>query len=275
MVPKTDKIPRRSSAPGDRGRSIASWGLLILGLALVAVFLGARLEGEAGRRSELARFERAQAALADPPATLKRSHHDSGLGDPGPEAFVANSVDQSLWSEDRIAAYQESLDHRFEPPLAVLRIPRIALEVPVLPGIDELTLNRAAGHIPGTPLPGQPGNVALAAHRDGFFRGLKDLELGDRLELETLVGTQGFVVTRLTVVAPADVHVLEPTPAPTLTLVTCYPFYFVGKAPRRYIVRAELDRSSNASNSESREWPTRHSLKPKSGPARQTKEDRT
>ena len=274
-MPKTDKIRPRPSAPGDRGRSIAPWGLLILGLALVAAYLGARLEGETGRRSELARFERAQAAPAGSPATLKRSPHDSGLGDSAPETFGANSVDQSLWSEDRIAGYRESLDHRLEPPLAVLRIPRIALEVPVLPGTDKLTLNRAVGHIPGTALPGQPGNVALAGHRDGFFRGLKDLELGDSLELETLVGTQGFVVTSLTVVTPADVQVLDPTPAPTLTLVTCHPFYFVGKAPRRYIVRAELDRSPNASNSESREWPTRHSLKPESGPARQTKEDRT
>ena len=78
----------------------------------------------------------------------------------------------------------------------------------------------------------------MAGHRDGFFRGLKDLELGDRLELETLERKQEFVVDGLTIVTPDDVHVLDPTPEPTLTLVTCYPFYFVGKAPKRYIVRA-------------------------------------
>ena len=119
-----------------------------------------------------------------------------------------------------------------------------------LQGTAELTLNRAVGRIPGTALPGQPGNVALAGHRDGFFRGLKDLEVGDRLELETLAETQEFVVEGLTIVTPDDVHVLDATPSPTLTLVTCYPFYFVGKAPKRYIVRAGLIETPTSQTSE-------------------------
>ena len=148
------------------------------------------------------------------------------------------AVDQSLWSEGRIAKYREALQSVFPPPLAVLHIPRLGLEVPVLEGIDDRTLNRAVGHIPGTAAPGEVGNVAIAGHRDGFFRGLKDLAVGDRLELETGGERRLYAVESLRVVEPEEVEVLEPTPAPVLTLVTCYPFYFVGNAPQRYIVRA-------------------------------------
>ena len=151
----------------------------------------------------------------------------------------AGDVDQSLWSEGRIAKFRESLTLAFAPPLAVLRIPRLGLEVPVLEGIDERTLNRAIGHVPGTALPGEPGNVAIAGHRDGFFRGLKDLAVGDRLELEVGGERRLYAVESLRIVEPEAVEVLAPTPAPALTLVTCYPFYFVGNAPLRYVVRAQ------------------------------------
>lgn len=148
------------------------------------------------------------------------------------------AVDQSLWSEGRIAKYREALRSAFPPPLAVLRIPRIGLEVPVLEGIDDRTLNRAVGHVPGTAAPGEAGNVAIAGHRDGFFRGLKDLAVGDRLELEAGGERRLYAVDSLRIVDPGEVEVLAATSAPVLTLVTCYPFYFVGNAPQRYIVRA-------------------------------------
>ena len=124
------------------------------------------------------------------------------------------------------------------PPLAVLRIPKIRLEVPVLPGTDDVTLNRAVGHIDDTALPGTDGNSGIAGHRDGFFRGLKDIGPEDVIELETLRGKEVYRVERTWVVDPEDVSVLDPTPAGSLTLVTCYPFYYVGPAPQRYIVRA-------------------------------------
>jgi sortase A len=130
-------------------------------------------------------------------------------------------------------------------PLAVLRIPGIELEVPVLDGTDEVTLNRAVGWIPGTARPGEPGNLGIAGHRDGFFRGLKDLRLGDRIELETLTQNGVYVIDDLLIVDPEDTFVLEPTTSPAITLVTCYPFYHVGKAPRRYIVRANLAESAD------------------------------
>jgi sortase A len=123
-------------------------------------------------------------------------------------------------------------------PLAVLRIPKIRLEVAVLPGTDDRTLDRAVGYIDGTAAPGADGNVGLAGHRDGFFRGLKDIAVGDVIEIETAGRKDLYRIERTWVVTPDDVSVLDPTPTRTLTLVTCYPFYFIGSAPLRFIVRA-------------------------------------
>lgn len=210
------RTPEHPSGP--RSARLLRWlevASIVAGLALLLVYAGARLDREVHRFVQL-----------------------GGVG-PAPAQGAGAEVDFSLWAEGRIAKYRESLRQAFAPALGVLRIPRIGLEVPVLDGIDELTLNRAVGHIPGTPPPGAPGNVGIAGHRDGFFRGLKDLALGDRIELEAGGELQRFTVTELTVVDPGDVQVLDPTPGPALTLVTCYPFYFVGKAPQRYIVRAQ------------------------------------
>jgi sortase A len=122
----------------------------------------------------------------------------------------------------------------------VLRIPGIKLEVPVLAGTDDWTLNRAVGHIEETAMPGADGNSGIAGHRDGFFRGLKDVHVGDELVLQTRGADERYLVERIWVVDPEDVSVLDPTPTRALTLVTCYPFYFVGPAPQRFIVRAVM-----------------------------------
>jgi sortase A len=90
----------------------------------------------------------------------------------------------------------------------------------------------------GTARLGEAGNVGIAGHRDGFFRGLKDVSTGDVIEVETLGGIETYEVTQITIVDPSAIDVLDPTPQPAITLVTCYPFYFVGSAPERYIVRA-------------------------------------
>jgi sortase A len=148
------------------------------------------------------------------------------------------SVDVTLWSDARITAWQSAQDLTSPTPLAILRIPRIRLEVPVLDGTDELTLNRAVGHIEDTAMPGVDGNAGIAGHRDGFFRGLMYVVPGDAIELESLHGTESYRIERTWIVNPDDVSVLDPTPRRSLTLVTCYPFYFVGPAPHRYIVRA-------------------------------------
>jgi LPXTG-site transpeptidase (sortase) family protein len=122
--------------------------------------------------------------------------------------------------------------------LARLRVSRVGLEVAVLEGIEDRALRRGAGWIPGTARPGEQGNVGIAAHRDTFFRPLREVRSGDRIELETLSATQSYVVRSVYVVEPEATSVLQPTGEPTVTLVTCFPFNYVGPAPRRYIVQA-------------------------------------
>jgi sortase A len=174
------------------------------------------VDGAVGARRELERFALLQAAALQEP----------------------QAPDLTLWGSERITAWRRALSEPAPPPLAVLRVPKIRLEVPVLPGTDDFTLNRAVGHIDGTALPGTEGNSGIAGHRDGFFRGLKDIAAGDVMELETLRGKETYRVERIWVVAPEDVSVLDATPTRSLTLVTCYPFYHVGPAPQRFIVRA-------------------------------------
>jgi sortase A len=107
-------------------------------------------------------------------------------------------------------------------------------------GTDSLTLNHALGHIAGTAMPGMPGKIGIAGHRDSFFRGLKDIKPGDEVELRTHEGKDIYIVGRIQIVTPRDVSVLRPEGASALTLVTCYPFYFVGSAPKRFVVTAYL-----------------------------------
>ena len=106
-------------------------------------------------------------------------------------------------------------------------------------GTDDLTLNRGVGRIIGTARVGTPGNTALAGHRDGFFRPLKDISVGAHLELVTPDSTIHYVVEKTEIVSPDDVSVVADQGSPTLTLVTCFPFYFVGDAPQRFIVQAK------------------------------------
>jgi sortase A len=149
-------------------------------------------------------------------------------------------VDFSLWDAKRVAEYKESLITKADAPPALLFITKINLEVPVYEGTDDLTLDRGAGRIIGTAKFGEIGNIGIAGHRDGFFRGLKDLAPKDEIKLVLPEKTQVYVVTQIHLVDPKDVSVLKPTQVPTLTLVTCYPFYYIGSAPQRFIVQASL-----------------------------------
>jgi sortase A len=123
--------------------------------------------------------------------------------------------------------------------IARLEIQRLGLSVMVTEGDDRRTLRRAVGHIPGTALPGQNGNIALTGHRDTFFRPLRNIRLDDIVTLRTLQGDYRYRVLATQVVSPDHVSVLNPGRSETLTLITCHPFYFVGGAPNRFIVRAE------------------------------------
>jgi sortase A len=120
-----------------------------------------------------------------------------------------------------------------------IEIPRLGVSAIIKSGTDARTLQLAVGHIPGTAFPGDMGNVGLAAHRDTFFRRLRDIQPDDEIRLTTPDGAHTYRVARTDIVEPQDVWVLDPTEHPALTLVTCYPFNYVGSAPQRFIVRAE------------------------------------
>jgi sortase A len=123
--------------------------------------------------------------------------------------------------------------------LGRLDIPRVGVSVMVVEGVQAGDLKRAAGHIPGTALPGEPGNVGIAGHRDTFFRPLRSIQRNDTITLSTLQGAYRYRVVSTKVVRPEDVQVLYPAGHDTLTLVTCFPFDYVGSAPKRFVVSAD------------------------------------
>ena len=213
MSPVPDRAPAAWSRPLRGLIEAAAWAAGIVCLAHAGV---QHLDRVHGNRESMREF-----------TELHRAEQPRG-----------GSVDLTLWSDARIKAWQRTRHLTNPTPLAVLRIPRIGLEVAVLEGTDEVTLDRAVGHIEDTSLPGANGNAGIAGHRDGFFRGLINVIPGDALELETRQGSEDYRIERTWIVNPDDVSVLDATPERSLTLVTCYPFYFVGPAPQRYIVRA-------------------------------------
>jgi len=153
--------------------------LLSAGLLLLLFYAGARLSAALLSRIAVDRFSSVQAH----PGDSSRAIADS-----------PQTPDFRLWSEKRIAAYQATLESKFPLPLAVLKIPAIHLEVAVLPDTDDLTLDRGVGHIDNTAAPGEMGNIGIAGHRDGFFRGLKNLQLRDELELDSQTGAARYEV---------------------------------------------------------------------------------
>jgi sortase A len=148
------------------------------------------------------------------------------------------SPPRTLVEASRANAESLSMAGRNGSPLGRIDIGAIGLEVMILEGTEAGTLQRAVGHIPGTSLPGQEGNVAIAGHRDTFFSGLRNIQKNDEITLTTLNGSYRYRVDFVRVVEPEDVEVLDDSGEPVLTLVTCYPFYFVGAAPQRFVVRA-------------------------------------
>jgi len=218
-------------------------GFYLGGVALLAVFFVLRFEGEQQRAAGVEAFH------ASVQAATGQAQPDSlpvSLVGPLPgknlEATVS-APNQELWADKRIREYEESLRVEAAPPQAVLSIAKLDLEVPVYDGADDFNLNRGVGRIRGTARVGGPGNLGIAGHRDGFFRGLKDIAVGDGIDLLTANGTETYTVSSIAIVDPSDVSVLVPTEEKSLTLVTCYPFYYVGHAPQRYIVKATAGHS--------------------------------
>jgi sortase A len=191
----------------------AAW---VAGVALLCLYGGMRLWAEESRARAVEDFRAVTATPKVAPA------------------------DTSLWSRERVDAYAQA-QKSGELPEALLRIPQLMLDVPVYADDSDRSLDRGAGHIPGTTPLVEAGNIGIAAHRDGFFRKLKDVELGMDIYLEQGGRTLRYHITEISIVTPEESAVLAPTERPSVTLVTCYPFYFVGSAPKRFIVRGELD----------------------------------
>lgn len=166
-------------------------------------------------------------------------------------ATVAAEVNQESWSPSRREAYARLADRGIVPaPVGALRLRKRDGLIPVFSGTDESALTLGAGHLPETGALDGAGNIAIAGHRDGFFRALRHLRVGDRLTLSARAGERIFEITDMRVVAPDAVWVLKPTATTTLTLITCHPFYFVGHAPDRYVVRARLVEDARGSTAE-------------------------
>lgn len=190
----------------------AQYACLALGALLVSLVAFARLDGEIGRQEAISSFTSPDYA-----------------------------PDQSLWSEKRVRDFQASLAVDAGEPQAVLRIKDLGLEVPVFASASDLHLNRGAGFIEGMGQPDSGGNIGIAGHRDGFFRVLKDVAPGQQIEIQTRKQLHRYRVVSVEIVESSDHRLLADTIDPTVTLVTCYPFYFVGNAPQRFIVRAAYE----------------------------------
>lgn len=202
--------------------------LTLLGLLLLAIYGCAQLYTFALSRAAIYTFDHAYLAASQKqisgPATL----------------LTGSDPDFKLWSNARVRAYRALSTLSLNPAIAVLSIPRLRLIAPVFEGTEAAALDRGLGRITGTAALGASGNVAIAGHRDGFFRVLQDVHSGDLIQVRALGVTDIYTVKNTRIVSPRDVSVLGPSAFSTLTLVTCYPFYFVGDAPKRFIVRAVL-----------------------------------
>lgn len=208
-----------------QNRSAWDWlekALLLVGVVCLGIFLWSWVDS---RMFEAQQEEVLEQALA------------------GHQALPAKAASAS--ETDGLSSFQRAEKKLASPPpgegelLGRIRIPSVDVTAVVVEGVGKKNLRRAAGHIPGTALPSEDeGNVGIAAHRDSFFRGLKDIRKDDTIELTTLDGTRRYQVEWTKIVQPDDTTVLAPTDGPALTLVTCYPFYYVGSAPKRFIVRA-------------------------------------
>ncbi len=208
----------------------------VAGIALVALYAGFRIDGEIERRQAIADFAAMAAPLQATAAAAAVGHRPQA---PVPLTYAV--PDKTYWSKGRVEAYKATTSGRLSEtglPVAILKIRSIGLEVPVYSRVTERNLNRGAALIAGTAKPDTDGNTAIAAHRDGYFRALQKISLGDVLDVRTQQENRRYKVVWLKIVKPTDISVLRRTAVPSVTLVTCYPFHFVGSAPSRFIVRA-------------------------------------
>jgi sortase A len=207
--------------PAGAPRTAIRYLFLTIGIACMGVYSYAYLERAQYQTHESLEFDRM-------------------LGRSAAAVVAANDQITPIVGVGRSPAKSMSSPRR-PPPTALigrLSVLRLHLSAMVREGIDRKTLQLAIGHIPATALPGGIGNVGVAGHRDTFFRGLKDLKTNDEIQFSTVNGDFNYLVESLIIVGPEDVGVLAPSAENVLTMVTCYPFYYVGAAPKRFVVRA-------------------------------------
>ena len=225
---KLDSPPENRAPRGRRWLAGFEWFFLLLGLLALDTYVWVNASTILSQAYQDWAFDQTLRGLT-----------------PSVRGFVGDEVSWLLGAQREKVEAPEAAQTmpQGKPPLPSsvigrLEIPRLNLTAMVREGADGKTLHRAVGHIPGTALPGYAGNVALAGHRDTFFRALRNIKKDDAIELETENGTYRYLVESTDIVGPRDVGVLAASHGQTLTLVTCYPFYYIGSAPKRFIVRA-------------------------------------
>ena len=206
-----------SSKVGKTPLKVSSSPLSVLTLICVVVLLGP--------------YANSSVMASTEPATTNGTQQSQEIN------LEGYAPDQTDWSEKAIGKYEKTKNGG-GPPLALLTIERLNIKAPVYFGTHRVTLDRGLGMVEGTAYPDEVGNIGISGHRDGFFRPLKDIKLGDAIEMRTPSGVQEFVVSDISIVDALEVSVLDPTDTTVLTLITCHPFYYQGYAPDRYIVRA-------------------------------------
>jgi sortase A len=241
MRTSTGNLAGRNVAPRRSPKASRLWERLFFsaGLVLLAICAFAYVHRALMLRVAMNNFVHAKKEATN---NRNESKVDAAVTADENTAETTGGGPPSLPEDSHVRNTAPSVRGVREVPLAILRIPKIQLEVPVLKGTDDITLNRGVGQIAGTAAPGEIGNIGIAGHRDGFFRNLKGVNKGDLIELETTSVSEIYVVDRILVTGPDDVTVLQPRDTQSLTLVTCYPFNFIGPAPRRFIVEATLKR---------------------------------
>ncbi len=215
------------------------WFFLLFGLTALDTYLWIHTSTLLSQAYEDWAFDQRLRGLAPSPGGFAGDEVRSLLGGDRPRTEIPELP--ALAPKRQLSPDTGRLDRRPPARSAVigrLEIPNLHLTAMVREGADAGTLRRAVGHIPGTALPGGMGNVGLAGHRDTFFRALRNIQINDAIELQTENGTYRYAVESTNIVGPRDVGVLESSGAESLTLVTCYPFYYVGSAPKRFIVSA-------------------------------------
>jgi LPXTG-site transpeptidase (sortase) family protein len=225
--------------------------LLLIGILCLGSYAYAWLDTRLYERAQNQKLEEALARHSLPASSTRQPAPAPGSAPSQPSAQETDSF-ESFRSEEDGGERSLSPEERAELEAAStvyenlsegdligrIKVPRLGVSALVLEGVGGRTLRRGVGHIPDTAFPGGPGNVGIAGHRDSFFRGLKDIQEDDLIEVTTPEGVHRYRVEWTRIVRPNDVQVLDGSGGPELTLVTCYPFYYVGSAPKRFIVRA-------------------------------------